>query len=43
MKDRIPRRYEAPRIVHRDELKRFAGSPLGKILGNPLKLPGEDN
>ena len=31
--------YQTPRIQHKGQLKQFAGSPLGKILGNPLGLP----
>ena len=31
--------YETPRIQHKGQLKQFAGSPLGKDLGNPLGLP----
>ena len=34
--------YQKPRIVHRGQLKQFAGSPLGKKPGNPLGLPGLD-
>jgi hypothetical protein len=34
--------YEPPRIVHKGELKQFAGSPLGgRPDGNPLGLPGQ--
>ena len=39
MKSRSPR-YETPRVTHKGALKQFAGSPLGKTLGNPLNLPG---
>ena len=31
--------YQRPRILHKGQLKQFAGSPLGKTLGNPLGLP----
>ncbi len=31
--------YRTPRIQHKGHLKQFAGSPLGKDLGNPLGLP----
>jgi hypothetical protein len=31
--------YQAPKIQHKGQLKQFAGSPLGKDLGNPLGLP----
>ena len=34
--------YQKPRIMHQGQLKQFAGSPLGKKLGNPLGLPGKD-
>jgi hypothetical protein len=34
--------YQKPRILHQGQLKQFAGSPLGKNLGNPLGLPGQD-
>ncbi len=33
--------YEKPRITHKEQLKQFAGSPLGgQPDGNPLGLPG---
>lgn len=35
---RSPLTYEAPRIVHRGDLKQFAGSPLSKDPANPLDL-----
>ncbi len=34
--------YQQPQITQRGQLKQFAGSPLGKQLGNPLGLPGQD-
>jgi hypothetical protein len=34
-----PSRYQKPRIIHKGQLKQFAGSPLSKDLGNPLGLP----
>jgi len=31
--------YQTPHIQHKGQLKQFAGSALGKDLGNPLGLP----
>lgn len=31
--------YHPPKISHRGALQQFAGSPLGKLQGNPLNLP----
>ena len=34
--------YEKPHIIHKGQLKQFAGSPLGgRPDGNPLNLPGQ--
>ncbi len=42
MKKSTKKIYRKPRILHQGQLKQFAGSPLGKNLGNPLGLPGQD-
>ncbi len=42
MKKNKKNTYQKPRIAHKGQLKQFAGSPLGKKLGNPLGLPGQD-
>jgi len=44
MKKTTPKKrpYQKPDILNRGQLKRFAGSPLGKLPGNPLNLPGKD-
>ena len=34
--------YQKTQIMQRGQLKQFAGSPLGKKLGNPLGLPGQE-
>ena len=34
--------YQKPVIQHQGKLTQFAGSPLGKNLGNPLNLPGKN-
>jgi len=34
--------YQKPAIRHQGKLTQFAGSPLGKDLGNPLNLPGKN-
>jgi hypothetical protein len=31
--------YRRPMMTHKGKLAQFAGSPLKKILGNPLDLP----
>lgn len=35
------RSYHPPAIAHRGVLQQFAGSPLGKLQGNPLNLPDQ--
>jgi len=42
MMKHIKKTYQKPRILHQGQLKQFAGSPLGKKLGNPLGLPGQE-
>ena len=39
--DSIVRTYQKPVIVNKGKLARFAGSPLGSVLDNPLNLPGQ--
>jgi len=38
----VKKAYQKPSIVHQGQLKQFAGSPVGKKLGNPLGLPGQE-
>ena len=33
--------YRTPAVIHKGELKQFAGSPLNTLLSNPLDLPNQ--